>query len=81
MLMLGATVHTFAEESHLGLPLHYALLGGLVCVFNRNNGRDPSGRSHSSFLAVDWSVVCLLGCLVDCLVGCLLDVTDEQKAK
>jgi len=24
--------------SHLGMPLDYVLLGGLVCVFNRNNG-------------------------------------------
>lgn len=24
--------------SHLGMPLGYVLLGGLVCIFNRNNG-------------------------------------------
>lgn len=24
--------------SHLGMPLDYVLLGGLVCIFNRNNG-------------------------------------------
>lgn len=35
------TGRCFAEASHLGLPLDYVLLGGLVSIFQRNNGRMP----------------------------------------
>ena len=36
------------EASHLGMPLDYVLLGGLVCIFNRNNGQNPGDDDAKS---------------------------------
>ena len=36
------------EASHLGMPLDYVLLGGLVCIFNRNNGPDLKGNANET---------------------------------
>ena len=46
----------FSEASHLGMPLDYVLLGGLVCIFNRNNGRLTGWKNPVALRGSAWGL-------------------------